>query len=80
MGIIVFLVGARPCEGLNRWMIAEVADQVVVQEFRTVVVVKPQQFEGETGFDVLDLSQYTLCPLLPSGPILGPGGENICHG
>ena len=78
VGVVVFLVGA--CSGevdFSGFMLAEVANEVVVEELRAVVTVEALQFKGQASLDVLDLLDDSGGAVVPHGATFGPAGVDI---
>jgi hypothetical protein len=57
--------------------LGEVAVEVVVKEFGSVIAVEAEEGERERGFDIMDLFQDTGLPFAPYGSLFGPACGDI---
>ncbi len=70
MGVVLFVVGAAAGEVDGFFSLGEVAVEVVVQEFGSVIAVEAEEGEREGGFDIMDLFQDTGFSFAPDGSLL----------
>ena len=61
-------------------MIGEIAQQMLVEEFRAVVAIEAFQRERQQVLDGLNLFQDALRAFVPGGPAFGPAGDDVGHG
>ncbi len=77
VSIVLFVVGAAAGELDGFFSLGEVAIEVVVEEFGTVVAIEAEEGERERGFDVLDLLEDTGFSFAPDSSLFGPAGGDI---
>ena len=77
MGVVLFVVGTAAGELDGFFSLGEVAVEVVVKEFGSVIAVEAEEGERERGFDIMDLFEDTGFPFAPYGSLFGPAGGDI---
>ena len=55
VSVVLFVVGAAAGEVDGFFSLGEVAVEVVVEEFGSVVAVENEEGKGKRGFDIMDL-------------------------
>ena len=75
MGVVIFLVGPAASE-LNILLIAE-GLEMIVDKFRTIVRIDPQQFERQSLFNVLHGAQHPDLALAHHRTAFHPGGMDV---
>jgi len=77
MGVVVVVVGAAASELDGLFFLGEVAQEVVVEEFGSVVGVEAEQGEREGLFDMADLLEDGGFAFAPDGSLFGPAGGDV---
>ena len=77
VGVVFAVVGAAAGELDGLFFLGEVAVEVVVEEFASVVGVEAEEGERERLFDVVDLFEDGGFAFAPDGSLFGPGGGDI---
>ena len=77
MSIVLFVVGAAAGELDGFFSLGEVAIEVVVEEFGSVVAVEAEEGKRERGFDVMDLFEDSGFSFAPYGSLFGPPSRDI---
>ncbi len=77
MSIVLIVVGAAAGELDGLGSLGEVAEEVVVKEFGSVIAVEAEEGKRERGFDVADLFQDTGFAFAPNGSLFGPASGDI---
>ena len=77
MGVVFIVVRAAAREVDGIFSLGEVADQVVVEEFASVIGVEAEEGERERMFDMADLLEDPGFPFSPDGSLFGPAGGDI---
>ena len=77
MGIILTVVG--PAAGkLDRPLsVRKMSEEVVIEEFASVVTIESEQRERDLLFEIFDLFQDPSFSLTPDGPLFGPARGNV---
>lgn len=77
MGIILTVVS--PAAGkLHRLLsFRKMSEEVVIQEFASVITIEAKQGERDRLLDIFDLFQDPVFSLAPDGPLFGPAGGDI---
>jgi len=69
MGVIVLVIGSASGELDGAFSLGEVLEEVVVEEFRSVIAIEAKQGEGKRLFDMVDLFEDSGFPLSPDCPL-----------
>lgn len=77
VGVVIGMVGTPPGERDGRLLVGEIPQDVMVDEFPTIVAIESQDRKRESGFDVLELAEHAFGSPVPSGPILGPATVDV---
>lgn len=77
MGIIVLVIGSASGELDGAFSLGKVSEEMVVEEFRSVIAIKAKQGEGKRLFDMVDLFENPGLPLSPDCPLLAPASGDI---
>jgi hypothetical protein len=77
VGVIVFVVGSASGELDGLFSLGKVSQEVVIEEFGSVVTIETEQWEGQGSFDIFDLFQDVGFSLTPEGALFGPAGGDI---
>ena len=55
VSVIVFVIGTASGELDRLFSLSKMSEEVVIEEFRSVVTIEAKQGERQGGFDILDL-------------------------
>jgi len=77
MGVIVFVISAATGKVDGMFSIGEVFEEVVIEEFPSIVAIKAKEGEGQGFFDLFDLIEGIGFAFPPDGALFGPAGGNI---
>ena len=71
------VVGAAASELDGLFFLGEVTEEVVVEEFGSVIGVEAEQRERESLFDIADLFEDAGFAFAPGGSLFGPAGGDV---
>jgi hypothetical protein len=77
MGVIVLVIGSASGELDGAFSPGEVAKEMVVEELRSVIGVKPKQREGQRLLDMVDLLEDAGFSLSPDRSLFAPARGDI---
>ena len=77
MGVIVFVIGSASGELDGAFSLGKMTKEMVVEELRSVIAIKPQQREGQSVLDVVDLLEDAGFSLSPDRSLFAPAGGDI---
>ena len=77
VGVVFVVVGAAAGELDGLFLLGEVAVEVVVKEFGSVIGVEAEHGEREGLFDIVDLLEDGGFAFAPDGSLFGPAGGDI---
>lgn len=77
MGVIVLVIGSASGELDGAFSLGKVSQEMVVEEFRSVIAIKAKQGEGKRLFDMVDLFENSGLPLSPDCPLFAPASGDI---
>lgn len=77
MGIIVFVISTATGKVDGVFSLGEVFEEVVIEEFPSIVAIKAEEGEGQDFFDLFDLIEGIGFAFSPDGALFGPAGGNV---
>jgi hypothetical protein len=77
VGVIVFVIGSASGELDGAFSLGKVSEEMVIEELRSVIAVKPKQGKGQRFFDMVDLFQDAGFSLSPDCPLFTPARGDI---
>ena len=79
VSVVIFFVGtgASELDGRLSTGISEVTQEVIVEEFTTIVAIKTFERKRQRLFDVLNLQKDVSFAFAPDGALFGPTGSNV---
>ncbi len=77
VGVIVFVVGSATGKLDGAFSFGEMSEEVMVEEFGSVIAVETEQGEGKRLFDLFDLFKDSCFSLSPDGPLFTPARGDI---
>ena len=77
VGVVFLVVGAAAGKLNGFFSLGEVTEEVVVEEFGSVVGVEAEQRERESLFDIADLFEDAGFAFAPGGSLFSPAGGDI---
>jgi hypothetical protein len=77
VGIVIFVMGAATGELNGVCPFGKMSEEVIIQEFGSIIAIEPQQGEGKRFFDLLDLFEDPCFSLSPDRSLFSPVGGNI---
>jgi hypothetical protein len=55
VSVIIFVIGAASCELDGLFSLGKMFEEVVIEEFRSVITIEAKQGEGQGGFNIFNL-------------------------
>ena len=77
MGVIVLVIGSASGELDGAFSLGKMTKEMVVEELRSVIAIKPQQREGQSVLNMVDLLEDARLPLSPNRSLFAPAGSDI---
>ena len=77
MGVIIFVISTAAGKVDRAISLGEVFEEVVIEEFPSIVAIKTKQGEGQRFFDLFDLIKGIGFAFAPDGTLFGPAGGNV---
>jgi hypothetical protein len=77
MGVIVFVVGTGASKLDGVFSLCEVPEEVIIEEFASVVAIEAKEGEGQGFFDVFNLLEDVGFPFSPDRSLFRPTGGDV---
>ena len=77
MSVVIFVVGTRACKLDGVFSLCKMFEEVMIEEFRSIIGVEAQQGEGQRCFDVFDLFEDGGFSFSPDRSLFRPARGNV---
>lgn len=77
VGVVILVIGTATSELNGVFPLSKMSEEVIIQEFGSVIAIEAQQGKGKSLFDLLDLFQYPCFSLSPDCSLFSPAGGDI---
>ncbi len=77
VSVVIFVIGAATGELNGVFPFGKMSQEVIIEEFGSIIAIEAQQGEGERFFDSLDLFEDSCFSLSPDRSLFTPAGGDI---
>jgi hypothetical protein len=77
MSVVILVISSRASKLNGAFSLCKIFEEVMIQEFRSIIRIEAEQGEGQRFFDLFDLFEDGGFPFSPNSSLFTPAGGNV---